>query len=116
MRRWLLLIGLALAVAACSEEPYEVACQEAVLDNRPSYAEESPYFDYELSRSHFFSDGTGQSVTVYYMEMADERRIRISCFAKKDGVFVYAFVRDRDLGPRIVGAKAETLSSRPPLD
>ncbi len=116
MRKSPALIGLALAVVACSEEGYEVACQQAVLDNRPAYAEASPHFDYELSRSHVFSDGTGQSVTVYYMELADERRVRISCFAGKDGSFVYAFVRDEVLGPRIVGAAAETLTRRPRLD
>ena len=115
MRWWPLLIGTAWVLGACAEEGYEVACQEAVLQNRPAYAEASPDFDYELSRTHVFSDGTGQSVTVYYMELADERRVRISCFAGKDGMFVYAFVKDEVLGPRIVGAAAETLTNRPRL-
>ncbi len=115
MRWWPLAIGTALVLGACSEKGYEVACQKAVLDNRPAYAEASPDFDCELSRTHVFSDGTGQSVTVYYMELADERRVRISCFAGKDGMFVYAFVKDEVLGPRIVGAAAETLTNRPRL-
>jgi len=115
VRWWPLAIGTALVLGACSEKGYEVACQKAVLDNRPAYAEASPDFDYELSRTHVFSDGTGQSVTVYYMELADERRVRISCFAGKDGMFVSAFVKDEVPGPRIVGAAAETLTNRPRL-
>ena len=66
MVRWSPFIGLALALVACSEEAYELACQHAVLDNRPAYAEASPNFEHELDRTHVFSDGTGQSVTVFY--------------------------------------------------
>jgi fido (protein-threonine AMPylation protein) len=116
MLRWSPFIGLALVLAACSEEAYEIACQYTVLDNRPAYAEASPNFEHELDRTHVFSDGTGQSVTVFYMELADERRVRVSCFAEKSGSFVFAFVRDDVLGPRIVGAGAETLARRPRLD
>jgi hypothetical protein len=116
MLRWSPIIGLALALAACSEEAYELACQQAVLDNRPAYAEASPNFEHVLDRTHVFSDGTGQSVTVFYMELADKRRLRVSCFAEKSGSFVFAFIRDEVLGPRIVGAGAETLARRPRLD
>ncbi len=116
MLRWSPFVFLALALAACSEDGYEAACQQAVLDNRPAYAEASPNFDHEFSRTHVFSDGTGWSVAIFYMELADERRVRISCFAEKTGAFVYAFVKDDVLGPQIVGAEAETLARRPRVD
>jgi hypothetical protein len=116
MFRWLPFVCLALALAACSEDGYEVACQQAVLDNRPAYADASPKFDHEFSRNYVFSDGTGWSVAIYYMELADERRVRISCFAEKMGAFVYASVKDDVLGPQFVGPEAETLTRRPRVD
>ncbi len=115
-----LLASLALALAACSDEPYEAACQQSVLANRQEYAQASPVFDYELSRTHYFSNGTAESVTVYYLELGIEeeapRRVRISCFGNTDKAFVYAFVKDELLGPRVVGSSGETLPSRPKVN
>jgi len=120
MLRWLCAAGLALALAACSDEPYEAACQDAVLANRDEYAAQSPVFDYELSRQHVFSNGNQQSVTVYYLELEDAgsapRRVRISCYSNVDGTFVYAFVKDDVLGERVVGTAGATLPARPPIN
>lgn len=119
MFRRCLAISLPVALAACSE-PYEEDCQKAVLENRVEYAELSPSFDYELSRTHYFSNGTAQSVTVFYLELqvdaATTRRVRISCYANTEEAFVYAFVKDEDLGPRVVGAAAQTLPERPSIN
>ena len=115
MRGWTIALGVAAVLAACSEE-YELACQQAVVDNRPDYAAASPEFDYELSRTHYFSDQTAQSVTVYYLDLGDrpaDDRVRVTCYANTEEAFVYAIVKDSILGERIVGAAAETLPRRP---
>ncbi len=114
MRGWTTMLGIAVILSACSEQ-YEQACQQVVLDNRPDYAAASPTFDYELSRTHYFSDQTAQSVTVYYLDLNDrsEARVRVTCYANTDGAFVFAVVKDSILGDRIVDAAAETLARRP---
>lgn len=119
MVRWMLAASLPLLLAACADEPYEVACQQAVLDNRIEYQEQRASFDYELSRTHYFSDGTAQSVSVFYLEFEEadpDRLIRIACYANTDGEFVYASVRDDVLGRRVVGAAGQTLPARPPVN
>ncbi|NQV79620.1 MAG: hypothetical protein HQ495_03655 [Alphaproteobacteria bacterium] len=118
MRSRTIVLGLAALLAGCSEE-YEQACRQAVMDNRADYAVDSAKFDYELSRTHYFSDGTAQSVSVYYLKLtgrADDPRIRITCYANTDSAFVYAVVRDDVLGDRVVGAAGETLPRRPSVN
>ena len=119
IRRALIAMSFPLLLWACADEPYEEACQAAVLDNRDEYQRQPSSFDYELSRTHYFSNGTAQSVSVFYLELEEggsPRRVRISCYANTAEEFVYAFVKDEFLGPRVVGPLGQTLPRRPPVN